>query len=223
MLRESFGVPERRVAASVPAVDSEDVPKTVRVKLFDGKTLTGWTKQGGEGTFEVKDGAIVGTWVIGNESAYLVHELTLEDFELTCEFKPDPGLNSGVQFRSLLKPDIKGKVQGYQYEIDPTDRGLSAGVYDQSRRGWLMPPDEPAAREAWKEKGRRLKIGDWNQLRIECRGARIRTWLNGEPMADLEDSETLKGFIAFQVHHTKDPKLAGKTVAWRNIWIRSLD
>jgi polygalacturonase len=223
VVHDSLGIAEKRVAGA-PAADSEESPKTVRVKLFDGKTLTGWKKYGGEGTFEVKDGAIVGTWVLGDESAYLVHDLQLEDFELSCEFKPDPGLNSGIQFRSVVNPEIKGKVQGYQYEIDPTDRALTGGVYDQSLpRGWLVPKNEPEAREAWKAKGSKLKIGEWNQMRVECRGSKIRTWLNGELMAELEDTENVRGVIAFQVHHTRDAKLAGKTVAWRNVWIRSLD
>jgi hypothetical protein len=230
VLDESLGFSARRVARAeretltAQAVEDEGPSdSTVNVQLFDGKTLKTWKQYGGEAKFEVQDGAIVGTYVIGPESSYLVHELELEDFELKCEFKPEAGVNSGIQFRSLIDPEVRGKLKGYQYEIDATDRALTAGIYDQSRRGWLVPKNEPAAREAWKAKGGRLKIGEWNQMRVECRGNKIRTWLNDELMAELDDDAARRGLIAFQIHNTRDEKIAGKTVAWRNIWVRSLE
>jgi polygalacturonase len=230
VLDESLGFAAKRVARAeretltAQAVEDERQPdSTVNVQLFDGKTLKTWKQYGGDAKFEVQDGAIVGTYVIGRESSYLVHELELEDFELKCEFKPEAGVNSGIQFRSLIDPEVRGKLKGYQYEIDATDRALTGGIYDQSRRGWLVPGNEPSAREAWKAKGGRLKIGEWNQMRVECRGTKIRTWLNDELMAELDDDATRRGFIAFQIHNTRDEKIAGKTVAWRNIWVRSLE
>ena len=40
--------------------------------------------------------------------------------------------------RSLSDPDYKkGRVHGYQVEIDPSDRAWSAGIYDEARKGWL--------------------------------------------------------------------------------------
>ena len=36
------------------------------VSLFDGKTIEGWTKQGGYATYEAKDGMIVGTTADGS-------------------------------------------------------------------------------------------------------------------------------------------------------------
>src|SRR5687767_5880166 len=78
--------------------------ETTWTSLFDGHSLAGWRKYGGPGTFEVKDGAIVGTYVMddgGRESTYLATEKEFGDFELELEFKADPGVNAGVQFRSF--------------------------------------------------------------------------------------------------------------------------
>ena len=55
---------------------------------------------------------------------------------------------------------------------------------------------------------------DWNQFRIECRGASIQTFLNGVPAANVTDSMSAKGVIAFQVHRGSP---AGAEVRFRNI------
>ena len=227
-LVNAFGATAQSIAAAEQMTVPPEAPRAKPaaaewIPLFDGKTLDGWTTLGGNGRFEVKDGAIVGTWTIGDESTYLATKQAYGDFDLEMEFKAEPGLNSGVQFRSLMNAEVKGKVQGYQYEIDPTPRALTGGLYDQSRRKWLVPFEGDAdGRDAWKPKGEGLRAGEWNTLRIWCRGAKIRTFLNGQPMASLADDMTLKGFVALQVHHTKDEGIAGKTVAWRNIRLKPL-
>ena len=67
-------------------------------------------------------------------------------------------------------------------------------MYEEGARGWLndLKANE-AARKAFRQ-------GEWNQLRIECRGDSIKTWLNGVPAADLKDDRVSSGFIALQVH-----------------------
>jgi polygalacturonase len=228
LVSDSFGIVSEHVAsAALKALPTRPAEETGWTSLFDGKSLAGWTKYGGVGTFEVKDGAILGTFVKDpgpKESTYLATEKEFGDFELEMELKADPGINSGVQFRSFYDKDTRGKVQGYQYEIDATARGLTAGIYDQSRRGWLVPPNEPAARAEYAAaRGRAFKIGEWNQLRVVCRGSKLQTFLNGEAMAELTDDRTPRGFVALQVHQTTDDNWVGKTVAWRNIRIRPLE
>ena len=49
----------------------------------------------------------------------------------------------------------------------------------------------------------------------------IKTWINGVAAADLKNGMTPKGFIALQVHSSKEPE--SKEVAWRNIRIKVLD
>ena len=108
------------------------------VDLFNGKNLDGWTQRGGVATYEVIDGAIVGTTVPKTPNSFLCTEKEFGNFILEVEYKVDPTLNCGIQFRSLSTPDYKdGRVHGYQAEIDPSDRGWSAGIYDEGRNGWL--------------------------------------------------------------------------------------
>mgnify|MGYP000228944095 CR=1 FL=1 len=74
------------------------------------------------------------------------------DFILEFDFKIDDGLNSGVQLRSESKKDYQnGRVHGYQFEIDPSKRAWSGGIYDEARRNWLYPLTlNPAAKTAFK-------------------------------------------------------------------------
>ena len=179
-------------------------------QLFDGKTLKGWMQLGGKAKYYVEDDAIVGTTVPNTPNSFLCTKKIYQDFILELEFKVDPKLNSGVQIRSNSYPFYrKGRVHGYQVEIDPSERARSCGIYDEARRGWLndLKENEPA-RKAFKQ-------NEWNHYRIEARGDSIKTWINGVPAADLTDTMTRSGFIALQVHGTqiKEPM----EIRWRNI------
>jgi len=119
-----------------------------------------------------------------------------------------------IQIRSNSFKDYNnGRVHGYQVEIDPSSRAWSAGIYDEARRGWLCElRTNEAARNAFKHE-------EWNKYHIEAIGNSIRTWINGVPASNLEDSMTRTGFIALQVHGMKT---AGVEVKWRNIRIMDL-
>jgi len=184
--------------------------------LFDGTSLKGWTQRGGQATYAVDEGAIVGTAVPNTPNSFLCTERDYGDFILELEFKIDPSLNAGIQFRSQSLPDYKkGQVHGYQMEIDPSQRGWSGGIYDEGRRGWIFPLEFlPEARYAFKQ-------NEWNRYRIEAIGDSIRTWVNGIPAADLVDAMTQKGFIALQVHGV-GKRADGPQTRWRDIRIQDL-
>nr|WP_310789546.1 DUF1080 domain-containing protein [uncultured Alistipes sp.] len=187
--------------------------------LFNGKNLKGWKKLNGAAEYRIEDGAIVGVSRVNTPNTFLCTDRTYGDFILELSFKVDEGLNSGVQFRSNSRPDYRnGQVHGYQYEIDPSARAWSGGIYEEGRRGWLYPMTKnPCAQKAFKP-------GEWNKLRIEAIGDRIRTWLNGIPTADLLDNADSTGFIALQVHGIGDnAAMEGKTVRWKNIRICTTD
>ena len=81
-------------------------------------------------------------------------------------------------------------------------RMWTAGIYDEARRGWLLPPDGEKGPKglAFSEQGRNVsKPGEWNKLRIVANGSSIRTWLNDVPRADIHDSLTPEGLIGLQV------------------------
>ena len=187
------------------------------VPLFDGKTLEGWKQLGGKAKYRVEDGAIVGSSVPNTSNSFLCTEKIYGDFILELEFKVDAGLNSGVQIRSNSLPDYRrGVVHGYQVEIDPSPRGFSGGIYDESRRGRFLQDltDNEPARKAF-------KAGDWNKFRVEAVGDSIKTWLNGVPATDLVDSMTQTGFIGLQVHGVGN-RTEPLQVRWRSIRIQDL-
>jgi hypothetical protein len=201
------------------------------VRLFDGKSLEGWSIHSGTATYTVEGKTIVGTAVLGSPNTFLCTDKEYGDFILEFEVKVDPELNSGVQFRSLiagqntvikfvrdgkeierkLPPD---RVYGYQVEIAATG-GSSGNVYDEARRAVFLDDfsNKPAARKAFKD-------GKWNKYRVECKGDSIRTWVNGVPAADFRDSMTTRGIIGLQVHQIPKDKFKPYQVRWRNLRIQ---
>ncbi|WP_428331257.1 3-keto-disaccharide hydrolase [Mucilaginibacter sp.] len=187
--------------------------------LFDGKTLNGWKRLAGTADYKVEDGAIVGTTVLNSGNTFLVTEKEYGDFILELDTKIESPLsNSGVQTRSHFDPagnNGKGKVYGRQFEIDPSDRKWSGGIYDEGRRDWLYPLDLNAkAKDAF-------KVGVYNHIRIECIGNEMRTWINGVAVADVVDTVDSKGFIGLQVHAVTKEEQAGKKVYFKNIHIQT--
>jgi hypothetical protein len=214
-------------AAGLPAAD----PAGGWVDLYNGKNLDGWVQRGGKAKYRAEGNEIVGTTVPNTTNSFLCTTKDYADFVLELEFKDHPDLNSGVQVRSHCYDmpttvewkgkTIKiaaGRVHGYQVEIDPdVKRGRlwTGGIYDEGRRGWLADlKDNEPARKAFKP-------GEWNKLRIECKGDSIKTWLNGVPAANLKDAMTPSGFIALQVHAV-GKKEEPLEVRFRNLRIQVL-
>src|SRR3954470_2145389 len=190
--------------------------------LFDGKSLKGWKKIAGNASYEIQDGAIVGiTDPASPVNSFIVTDKEYGDFELELEVKiDDTTSNSGIQVRSHFDPkgnNGNGKVYGYQYELDPSYRRWTGGLYDEGRRDWLYPLTlNPDAQKAYKPFA-------FNKVRVQCVKNNIRTWINGVPAAYVVDTVDHSGFIALQVHRITDPTFAGRKINWKNIRIRSLD
>jgi hypothetical protein len=195
---------------------ADDGAKDGFVKLFNGKDLTGWKQINGTAKYDVVDGTIRGVTAEGSPNSFLCTEKEYGDFELRFEVLVDDPLNSGVQIRSLSKPDYdRGRVHGYQVEIS-TD-GCAGLIYDEARRGKWLNSDEEVAKA---KESKAFKNGEWNSYRVICQGDRIQTWVNGIQISDVRDSMTAKGFIGLQVHSYAGEKPA--KVQWRNIEIKEL-
>ncbi len=186
--------------------------------MFNGTDLLGWTRLNGEAPYAIDDGDIVGTTMTGTPNTFLATDQAYGDFALSLDVLVDPAINSGIQIRSQSDPEyLKGRVHGYQVEIDPSPRAWSGGIYDEARRGWLYPLTvNQACREAFNN-------GAWNHYYIEAIGPSLRTWINDVPCASLYDNTTLEGFIALQVHSVRGEDMAGREVRWRNVRIKTED
>jgi len=186
----------------------------------DGKAAAGWVKYGGGATYETDGDVIVGKRGPGHNT-FLCTEKKYSNFILKCETKIDVDVNSGIQFRSDIRPgkwenkDVNF-VYGYQCESTLNPESRNGFVYDESRRGRWISADTPELIEksaAAFKKGE----GEWNEYTIQCVGPSVKTWLNGVLIADFIDMESSDGFIGLQVHNA--PK---GEVRWRNIRIKEL-
>jgi len=201
--------------------------------LFNGKDLTGWKKVGGQGEYKVEGTDIVGTGLKVKDNTFLRTEKTYKDFDFRFEMKFDTLQgNSGMMFRGLQKDGGTGRVYGYQCEHDNGKaRAWHAGLYDEARRGWLVPfrkgdgkndtEEAKAAQKAFTEQGQKItKWDDWNEIRIVCKGKHIQIWLNGEVRVDYTDEGaefTPEGFFGLQVHSG-----GACNVRWRNLMVKEL-
>lgn len=187
------------------------------INLFNGKNFNNWRILNGTAEFKIANGVITGVSKLNTPNTFLATREEFSDFILEFEAKMDDGLNSGLQIRSLSKPEYEnGRVHGYQIELDASPRAWSGGIYDEARRGWLYNLEcNPKAKTAYKPQM-------WNKFRIEALGNHMRVWLNEIPTADIIDELTAKGFIALQVHSIgNDHTLDGKTVQFRNLRIKT--
>ncbi len=187
--------------------------------LFDGKSFDGWKKVAGIAEYTIANAVITGTTVPNTPNTFLVTEKEYGDFILELEVMiEDTTSNSGIQFRSHFDANAnngKGRVYGYQYELDPSVRRWTGGLYDEGRRDWLYPLMlNPSGQNAYRH-------GVFNKVRIECIGTTIKTWVNNIPAAYLVDTFDRKGFIALQVHSIGKPEMAGRKIHWKNIRIKT--
>lgn len=207
-----------------------DEPPNVRgegdwIALFDGETLNGWVQKNGTATYEVEDGAIVGTTAPGSPNSFLCTFNEFGDFELAFEVMlRDNELNSGVQIRSQTRePEAGqeyGRVNGPQVEIEASSTGTpEAGyIYGEAAGGWRVADADRTSHDAFQD-------GEWNRYRVVAEGPSIQVWINGEKITDLWDEEIYmthpRGFIGLQVHSIPEDE-GPYQVAWRNIRIKPL-
>ena len=130
-----------------------------------------------------------------------------DDFVLTLKFKQEANGNSGVFIRSTIEGT---KISGWQVEVAPPGHN-TGGVYESYGRGWLIKPD-PAL-------DKHLKMGKWNTMKIEVKGATVTSFLNGHQMMTITDEKigNGKGAIALQIHDG-----GGIKVHWKGIKIKQL-
>ena len=189
--------------------------------LFDGKSLNGWKQMTGSAKYEVENGAIVGTAVPNSPNSFLVCEKKFAgDFILEMEvMMGDTITNSGIQFKSNFDATANkgaGRIYGYQYELDPSARRWSAGVYDEGRREWLYPGSLNSKAQVY------FTPNVYHTIKIECIGNTIKTWLDGAAVSYVVDTLTAnEGLIALQVHSIGKPEHAGIKIYWKNILIRT--
>lgn len=140
--------------------------------LFDGVSPAKWRAFRGERFpargWTVRDGVLVHER--GGGGGDLVTREVFEDFELRCEWKVEPGGNSGIFYRVSEDEDATWKTGPEMQVLDDarhpdgksplTSAGALYGLY-------------PAPRDVV------LPAGRWNRARIVVDDGRVEHWLNG--------------------------------------------
>ena len=174
--------------------------------LFNGKNISGWQIHGTEKWY-VENGELICESGPDKEYGYLSTLKSYKDFVLKLEFKQEANGNSGVFFRSSVNGTI---IKGWQVEVAPIGQH-TGGIYESYGRGWLIKPVP--------EKEKYLKMGEWNRLKIQVKGSKVTTYLNGHEMIQFQDDKIAagEGGIALQIHSG-----GGIKVRWRNLKIKEL-
>ncbi|MBW3540101.1 MAG: PQQ-dependent sugar dehydrogenase [Planctomycetes bacterium] len=207
---------------AAPANTLSDVEQKSGWKLlFDGKTTDGWRNFQkdtiGDG-WKVIDGALTRA---GQGAGDIVTESEYGSFELSIEYRIEPGGNSGIMYHVSEEAD-KPWHTGPEIQILDNARGA-----DPQKAGWLYQlyrAEEDATRPA----------GEWNHLYVKVAPGQCATYMNGvryylydkgnaEWQRRVADSKFAKlpqfgkierGHICLQDH--------GNRVAFRNIKLREL-
>lgn len=159
--------------------------------LFDGKYLAGWHPIG-KGTWTLVEGVIAGRHDKSEpDYSHLVSDAIYGDFIVRFKFRSVSG-NSGFYFRIDEDPKASSGVSGFQAEIDPVND--VGGLYETNGRGWVIQP-KPDQVATW------FLPGEWNEMTVEARGAKITVTVNGKISAQIDDPQSRrKGRLALQTH-----------------------
>jgi hypothetical protein len=202
------------------------------VKIFDGKTLTGWDAD--TNFWRVEKGVLVGQVKPGQSIKTNTFAIWKggqpADFEFKAEYRISPEGNSGVQYRSEELKDIPHALKGYQADIDGADV-YTGQNYEERGRGFLAMRGQKALLKA-NEKPTitgsvgnsdslkaMIKKGGWNEIHIIAKGNKMQHFINGVLMSETIDedatSSKASGVIGLQVHVM--PKMK---VEYKNIYIK---
>lgn len=204
--------------------------------LFDGKTLNGWS--GNSQYWSVENQSIVGTNTKQNPTkgnTFLIWKNgSLKNFDLSLECKIETG-NSGIQYRSFLKPGKHDgfRVGGYQADFESGDR-FSGICYGEAFRGILSlrgdstiltrTSDGKLNKQITKignanELGSFIKKNQWNHYRIVANGFHFVHYINNKKMCEVIDNDVKQrrdeGLLALQLHAGPPMK-----VYYRNIILK---
>ena len=169
-------------------------PASSAQSLFNGRDLSGWVALHG-GEWKVEDGVLVGRngldWTTNPEKSgsWLRTEKEYSDFILELEYAINAKGNSGIFLRSGLEKNPA--FTGHEMQI-LDDHGRAPAKFTSGSLYDVVSPSKNMSRPA----------GEWNQVRIECRGRRIQVAMNGEAIIDYQTDRLTRGYLGLQNHDT---------------------
>ncbi|HVJ80751.1 MAG TPA: DUF1080 domain-containing protein [Planctomycetia bacterium] len=136
--------------------------------------------------FEVRKGTLEGS---PERGCWLLSEKEYGDFIVEFEFKLGPQGNSGFALRSPAQGDpafdgLEIQMADKRYNPEAKDSELTAGIYRAAA----------PAKQVYKPE-------EWNTMRVEAKGAKVKVTLNGEVVQDAD----LDKFTAGVLRHDGTP------------------
>lgn len=184
--------------------------------IFNGKDLTNW--DGDPAIWTVEDGVLTGTITAEAPLEYnrfLIYTgEPVEDFKLTVEIRLTGDSNTGIQYRSKVRPELGDHVvSGYQCDMHPAE-WANGMLYEEKERGILAKrgqkvvlTEDGAQKVIGKPDGGSEQIFDpfeWHTYTIEARGNHLMHAIDGVTTVEIFDHDVkerdMKGTIAIQVH-----------------------
>ena len=197
--------------------------------ISSGNRLRSWS--GDPEIWSQKDGVLIartdGTQTMNQFLTWKV--ATVRNFDLRVRIRVSDGANSGIQYRSVHRPDLGiDVVSGYQCDVVADKSQYNGMLYEEKGRRILCQAGQKVRVDP---KGQRWLVeesepkdfpsGEWHEYRILVEGNRHRHWVNGHPTADLidfhEEGRAFDGVLALQAH--KGPPM---TLEFMDMRIRHL-
>lgn len=121
--------------------------------------------------WKVTDGVLTS---VGARGCWLVSEKEYGDFVLEYEFKLGPTGNSGLALRAPMKGDpafdgMEMQMADFRYNSKAKDSELTGGIYR------AVAPTKQV-----------YKPEEWNKVRIELSGSKLKAVMNGETIQDID-------------------------------------
>jgi len=201
--------------ASFLADDPESEPAFgPEIELFNGRDLSGWRAHlpGGADpakTWIVQDGVLR---CLGQPAGYVYTERAFTNFELTLEWRFDPGSagNSGVLCR--VQEPHQVWPRSLEAQLNSGDAG---DIWNIGEFRALAAADRTSGRHTVKLLPSSEKpLGEWNRYRIRLDHGRFTLEVNGTVQNVAEWCEELAGPVALQSE--------GAVIEFRNVKIREI-
>jgi hypothetical protein len=189
--------------------------------IFDGKTLDGW--EGDPKYWRVEDGHLTGQvtpeTLLKSNTFIIWRGGAPRDFELKADYRITSGGNSGINYRSVVVPDLvtpanKFAMRGYQADIDGKN-AYTGQNYEEKGRLFLATRGEVTHVVSGRKPVLLSSLGDpkdlaalitpdWNSYHLIIRGNVLIHLLNGHAMSVVIDDDPpnrkMEGLIGVQVH-----------------------
>jgi hypothetical protein len=180
--------------------------------MFNGKDLTGW--EGSPTYWKIENGILTGTTdgTLKYNRFIVWRGGKVKNFEWRAKVRVSPGGNSGLQYRSVERPDLgESVVVGYQCDVVPNRADYNGMLYEERGRRILAHTGEKVIIDTkgqpWvveKLDVKEFKAGEWHDFRVLVQGNHHRHWIDGHLTVDVidldEKGRKLEGILGMQVH-----------------------